>query len=107
MFKMRQGTFQLLAGKDYGKLFTPVTNGEVDLSQVVSDETADASQDPISLGVLKAPADYGADIAVGPTQPLGVHMNGGGGVGGGVNTPGEAAGDPDSSTAQVSCQVAS
>ena len=38
--------------------------------------------DPISLGVLAAPSDYGADIAVGPTQPLGVHMFGGGGVGG-------------------------
>ena len=38
--------------------------------------------DPISLGILKAPGDYGADIIVGPTQPLGVHMNCGGGVGG-------------------------
>ncbi len=38
--------------------------------------------DPISLGILKPPADYGADIVVGPTQPLGVHMNCGGGVGG-------------------------
>jgi glycine dehydrogenase subunit 1 len=38
--------------------------------------------DPISLGVLRPPADYGADIAVGPTQPLGVHMYCGGGVGG-------------------------
>ncbi len=38
--------------------------------------------DPISLGVLKPPSDYGANIAVGPTQPLGVHMNCGGGVGG-------------------------
>lgn len=38
--------------------------------------------DPISLGILKAPSEYGADIAVGPTQPLGVHMNCGGGVGG-------------------------
>jgi glycine dehydrogenase subunit 1 len=38
--------------------------------------------DPIALGVLKPPADYGADIAVGPTQPLGVHMHCGGGVGG-------------------------
>jgi glycine dehydrogenase subunit 1 len=38
--------------------------------------------DPISLGVLRPPADYGADITVGPTQPLGVHMNCGGGVGG-------------------------
>lgn len=38
--------------------------------------------DPISLGVLRPPSEYGADIAVGPTQPLGVHMNCGGGVGG-------------------------
>ena len=38
--------------------------------------------DPISLGVLAPPADYGADIVVGTTQPLGVHMNCGGGVGG-------------------------
>jgi glycine dehydrogenase subunit 1 len=38
--------------------------------------------DPISLGVLAPPAAFGADIAVGTTQPLGVHMNGGGGVGG-------------------------
>lgn len=38
--------------------------------------------DPISLGILAAPADYGADIVVGSTQPLGVHMNCGGGVGG-------------------------
>jgi glycine dehydrogenase subunit 1 len=38
--------------------------------------------DPISLGVLAPPADYGADIAVGPMQPLGVPMNCGGGVGG-------------------------
>jgi glycine dehydrogenase subunit 1 len=38
--------------------------------------------DPISLGVLAPPSDYGADIAVGTIQPLGVHMNCGGGVGG-------------------------
>ena len=43
--------------------------------------------DPISLGVLKAPADYGVDIVVGPTQPLGVHMNCGGGVGGFIASP--------------------
>jgi glycine dehydrogenase subunit 1 len=42
--------------------------------------------DPISLGVLPPPADYGADIVVGTTQPLGVHMNCGGGVGGFIAT---------------------
>ncbi|PTE06804.1 aminomethyl-transferring glycine dehydrogenase subunit GcvPA [Mesorhizobium helmanticense] len=38
--------------------------------------------DPISLGVLAPPAGFGADIVVGTTQPLGVHMNCGGGTGG-------------------------
>ncbi|WP_316649120.1 aminomethyl-transferring glycine dehydrogenase subunit GcvPA [Ovoidimarina sediminis] len=38
--------------------------------------------DPASLGVLKAPGDYGADIVTGPVQPLGVHMHCGGGAGG-------------------------
>lgn len=38
--------------------------------------------DPISLGVLAAPADYGADIVVGTIQTLGVHMHAGGGAGG-------------------------
>ncbi len=42
--------------------------------------------DPISLGVLAAPSDYGADIIVGSTQPLGVHMNTGGGTGGFIAT---------------------
>jgi glycine dehydrogenase subunit 1 len=38
--------------------------------------------DPLTLGIVKPPADFGADIVVGPTQPMGVHMNCGGGVGG-------------------------
>jgi glycine dehydrogenase subunit 1 len=38
--------------------------------------------DPVSLGIISPPASYGADIVVGPTQPLGVHMNAGGGCGG-------------------------
>ena len=48
-----------------------------------------AGVDPISLGVLAPPGAWGADIAVGPTQPLGVHMNGGGGSGGFIATPDE------------------
>ncbi len=36
--------------------------------------------DPISLGVLAPPSDYGADIVVGTAQPLGVHMHYGGGL---------------------------
>lgn len=38
--------------------------------------------DPISLGVLKAPGDCGADLIVGSTQPLGIPMSCGGGLGG-------------------------
>ena len=33
---------------------------------------------PITLGLIKRPADYGADIAIGDAQPLGLPMNFGG-----------------------------
>ncbi len=36
------------------------------------------SVDPSSLGVLRPPGDYNADIVVGSGQPLGLHMNYGG-----------------------------
>ena len=42
--------------------------------------------DPIALGVLATPASFGADIVVGSLQPLGVHLNAGGGVGGFIAT---------------------
>ena len=38
--------------------------------------------EPSSLGVMKPPFQYGADLACGDIQALGVHMNYGGGVGG-------------------------
>lgn len=38
--------------------------------------------DPISLGVLSTPPTYGADIVCGDLQPLGIHMNYGGGQSG-------------------------
>jgi glycine dehydrogenase subunit 1 len=41
-----------------------------------------AGVDPISLGVLAPPGELGIGLAVGTTQTLGVHMNGGGGAGG-------------------------
>ena len=42
--------------------------------------------DPMSLGVLTPPADYGADIVCGDIQPLGIHMQFGGGHGGFIAT---------------------
>ena len=46
--------------------------------------------DPVSLGVLAAPADYGADLVVGDLQPLGIHMYAGGGNGGFIASRDEA-----------------
>jgi glycine dehydrogenase subunit 1 len=42
--------------------------------------------DPISLGILAPPVDYGADIVCGDIQPLGMHMNYGGGQAGFIAT---------------------
>jgi glycine dehydrogenase subunit 1 len=42
--------------------------------------------DPMSLGVLTPPADYGADIVCGDIQPLGMHMQFGGGQAGYIAT---------------------
>ena len=48
-----------------------------------------AGIDPISLGVLEAPARYGVDIACGDIQGLGIPMSAGGGQGGYVATQDE------------------
>lgn len=58
--------------------------------------------DPISLGVLMPPSEYGADIVVGTTQPLGVHLNAGGGVGGFIATRDEERYAREYPTLQVS-----
>lgn len=42
--------------------------------------------DPISLGILSPPSHYGADIICGDLQPLGIHMNYGGGQSGFIST---------------------
>ena len=42
--------------------------------------------DPISLGILTPPVEYGADIVCGDIQPLGMHMQFGGGQAGFIAT---------------------
>ncbi|MEC5423458.1 aminomethyl-transferring glycine dehydrogenase subunit GcvPA [Virgibacillus sp. C22-A2] len=42
--------------------------------------------DPSSLGVMEPPSRYGADIVCGELQPLGIHMNYGGGLSGFIAT---------------------
>ena len=44
------------------------------------------SINPLSLGVLAPPSSYGADIICGDVQPLGLHMNYGGGLCGFIST---------------------
>ena len=46
--------------------------------------------DPSTLGVLAPPAEYGADIVVGDLQPLGMHMQFGGGHAGFIATRDDA-----------------
>ena len=42
--------------------------------------------DPVSLGLLASPGQLGADLVVGSTQPLGIHLHAGGGAGGFIAT---------------------
>jgi glycine dehydrogenase subunit 1 len=55
-----------------------------DIAEIAHKAGADVvvGVDPISLGVLAPPSDYGADIVCGEVQPLGVHMSAGGGLAG-------------------------
>ena len=63
----------------------------VQIAQIVHDKggLVVAGIDPISLGVLQAPARYGVDIACGDVQGLGIPMSCGGGQGGFVATQDE------------------
>ena len=75
--------------------------GVAALARAVGAETI-VGVDPISLGVLAPPGEWGADIVVGTTQPLGVHMNCGGGVGGFIATRDEERYAREYPTLQVS-----
>ena len=57
-----------------------VEENAVDIGEIVHDNKAlyVVGVDPTSLGVLKAPGGYGADIVCGEGQPLGNHMSYGG-----------------------------
>ena len=64
-----------------------------EIAQIAHDQGAICvvGADPMSLGVLTPPADYGADIVCGDIQPLGMHMQFGGGHAGYIATRDEKA----------------
>lgn len=55
-----------------------------EISEIAHENGAESivGVDPISLGVLAPPAEYGTDIVCGDIQPLGMHMYCGGGLSG-------------------------
>ena len=57
-----------------------VEENAADIGEIAHDNKAlyVVGVDPTSLGVLRAPGDYGADMVCGEGQPLGNHMNYGG-----------------------------
>jgi glycine dehydrogenase subunit 1 len=64
--------------EDHGKDISDIAHKNGALSVV--------GVDPVSLGVMIPPSNYGADIACGDIQGLGNHMNYGGGLGGFIAT---------------------
>ncbi|MDM8534332.1 aminomethyl-transferring glycine dehydrogenase subunit GcvPA [Clostridiaceae bacterium HSG29] len=62
-----------------------------EISKIVHDNKSEliVGVDPSSLGILESPTEYGADIICGDLQPLGVHMNYGGGQAGFMATRNE------------------
>lgn len=80
---------------------------ETDLEKVVSSAHAVGAEvivgvDPLTLGVIGAPAQFGADITVGSIQPLGNPVSAGGGVGGFIATRDEEKYAREFPTLQVS-----
>lgn len=82
-------------GADIAAVYVESPNylGTIDADVAAAGEAAHAAGallvggcDPISLGVLAPPADWGADIACGDLQPLGVPMLYGGGLSGFIAT---------------------
>ncbi len=64
--------------EDHGEKISDIVHEQGALSLV--------GVDPISLGVLIPPSNYGADIVCGDIQPLGIHMQYGGGLAGFIAT---------------------
>ncbi len=59
--------------------FFGVLEDEIDkVKEIIGNVLFVVGVNPISLGIVKAPGDYGADIVVGDAQPLGNPMNFGG-----------------------------
>ena len=59
-----------------------------EISKIAHDNGSESlvGVDPITLGVMAPPSEYGADIVCGDLQPLGIHMNFGGGQSGFIAT---------------------
>ena len=80
---------------------------ETDIQQIAEKARSRGAEtvlgvDPLSLGLLAPPGELGVDIAVGSTQPLGIHLNAGGGVGGFIATRDEPRYAREYPTLQVS-----
>ncbi len=73
--------------------FGIVENDAAEIAAIAHDHGAlfVVGVDPISLGVLAPPAEYGADLVVGDVQSLGVHMQYSGGLCGFIASRDEAA----------------
>jgi len=86
---------EVLLDESYAALYFEMPNYFGVLEQQAERITAEAHLsgvecvvyvEPSSLGVIKPPADYGADIVCGDIQSLGMHMNYGGGQAGFIAT---------------------